>query len=202
MALTAKEEKFCQEYDLCGFDAYEAAKKCNIQFQDVPVNYYVYFLINPINNQIFYVGKGKGNRKDQHLQQHGKKHFINARKHMVIETIIKAGLLPVSVIFQNDLIELDSFSLELMLITELKPFGITNITSGHYHPLERSKELAQLQLRKILSFDKWVLLKSPSEYEKELYFHVVDGLKEIAVHGSITHIICTTTSEGSTVRYE
>ena len=28
--------------------------------------FYVYILINSLNNEIFYVGKGSGNRKDQH----------------------------------------------------------------------------------------------------------------------------------------
>jgi len=31
------------------------------------LGYYVYILIDPRNNKIFYVGKGKGNRINQHL---------------------------------------------------------------------------------------------------------------------------------------
>jgi len=29
--------------------------------------FYVYILINSLNNEIFYVGKGSGNRKDQYI---------------------------------------------------------------------------------------------------------------------------------------
>jgi hypothetical protein len=31
------------------------------------LGYYVYLLIDPRNDKVFYVGKGKGNRVNQHL---------------------------------------------------------------------------------------------------------------------------------------
>ena len=33
------------------------------------LGYYVYLYINPTNNSIFYVGKGKGNRAFEHLDE-------------------------------------------------------------------------------------------------------------------------------------
>jgi len=36
-----------------------------------PSGFYVYFLINPLNNKVFYVGKGIGKRAWQHLKMKG-----------------------------------------------------------------------------------------------------------------------------------
>ena len=36
-------------------------------FNNENEKFYVYILINSLNNEIFYVGKGSGNRKDQHI---------------------------------------------------------------------------------------------------------------------------------------
>ena len=52
--------------------------------------FYVYILINSLNNEIFYVGKGSGNRKDQHIIEthkifkQSKEYANNSRKKFLV----------------------------------------------------------------------------------------------------------------------
>lgn len=55
------------------------------------IMYYIYCLINPINDECFYVGKGKGYRYKDHLNGYRSNRYVQA----VIKQIRDAGLEPV-----------------------------------------------------------------------------------------------------------
>lgn len=99
--------------------------------------FYVYVYIDPRNNQPFYVGKGKGRRYKQHLQNSKSDLYYketNKLKINKIRKILKLGLEPLIEIHQTECEE-SSFRLEMDLI---KKYGridnktgiLTNLTDG------------------------------------------------------------------------
>jgi hypothetical protein len=61
------------------------------------VKYYVYQLVDPRNERIFYIGKGTGSRWRQHMHKPKKvvrRHAGNWLKDMVIDSLRNAGLEP------------------------------------------------------------------------------------------------------------
>jgi len=55
------------------------------------IKYYVYILIDPRNGEIFYVGKGKGNRINDHIKGFFIEKKKETEKNRKIEEIIKSG---------------------------------------------------------------------------------------------------------------
>ena len=105
------------------------------------LKYYVYVLINPRDNKIFYVGKGKANRVFSHIDES----IENPRKTEKLETIraIKNNNEEVKhFIIRHGLEENEAFLVESVLIDFLtfKDFAevskITNIMAG-YHSFEQ-----------------------------------------------------------------
>ncbi len=98
---------------------------------------YVYALIDPRDNKIFYIGKGNANRVFSHINEA----IINPRETEKLETIrgIKSNNLRVKhFIIRHGLEENEAILIESVLIDFLtfKDFAeiakITNIASGHY----------------------------------------------------------------------
>ncbi len=87
-----------------------------------PSGFYVYFIINPINNKVFYVGKGIGKRAWQHLKMKGS----NLNKINAIKEIYNNGLSPIIKIHSENLIEEDAYNTEMAFIQALN--GLTNIS--------------------------------------------------------------------------
>ena len=106
------------------------------------MEYYVYIILNPLKSgnfnykeyhfdyEPFYVGKGKGKRKTDTLSE--KK---NKFKRCIIDKIKNAGLMPISIIIENNLTENVAFELEKKIICligrkDLKTGTLTNFTNG------------------------------------------------------------------------
>lgn len=102
------------------------------------LGYYVYSLIDPRNNKIFYIGKGCGNRVFQHceaaLQENEESLKLN-----LIRDIISSGAKVEHYIIRHKLTEKEAFQIESVLIDFLTypKFNtermLTNIVSGHHH---------------------------------------------------------------------
>ena len=80
------------------------------------LGYYVYLLIDPRNNKVFYVGKGKGNRINQHLLGALDEETGESEKIKRIREIEKAGLEIGNKILRHDLTEKEAFSVESAMI--------------------------------------------------------------------------------------
>lgn len=97
-------------------------------------NFYVYGLIDPRNDSLFYIGKGKGNRFESHFKE--KKTFnSNSDKISLIEELSKEGLDCKVIIFVKNINEDEAFALEKILIYRIgrRLFGegvLTNIAPG------------------------------------------------------------------------
>jgi uncharacterized protein len=88
--------------------------------------YYVYVYIDPRNFEEFYYGKGKGNRKNAHLNED-----TDSEKSKRIKEIYKEGLIPIIKVIAKDLSEKEAFLIEKTLIWKLGK-NLANQSSGHY----------------------------------------------------------------------
>lgn len=104
--------------------------------------YYVYEIIDPRNNLPYYVGKGKGNRANWHIEQRIIRESTgNQYKDRITDQIFKDGLYPVvrKVFFTDD--EIEAYNVEAKLIKrygrrKIDPNGIlTNICEDSRPPI-------------------------------------------------------------------
>ena len=103
------------------------------------LKYYVYALVNPIDNKIFYIGKGQGNRVFHHqndvLKDLSNEDFISL-KIETIKNIVDQNKQVISYVVRHGLEENYAHELEATLIDILSfnPFSLaslTNVVSGH-----------------------------------------------------------------------
>jgi hypothetical protein len=103
------------------------------------VETYVYILIDPRNNKIFYVGKGKGNRIFQHVKGGLKEETRNGEESLktsLIKEIIKSGHEVKHFIVRHGLtdevaLEIESAIIDLLSNEYLKLSDLTNEVKGH-----------------------------------------------------------------------
>lgn len=90
------------------------------------MNYYVYHLINPITESVFYVGKGKNNRMYYHEKMVRKNKYPNNNKHLynVIKSIIESGKYVIYKKVYENLEELDAWDKEVEEQLRLNSLGI------------------------------------------------------------------------------
>jgi hypothetical protein len=89
-------------------------------------DYYVYVYIDPRNFEEFYVGKGKGSRKDDHSRD-----ASDTEKTRRIKAIREAGLEPTVRVIARGLSEHDALLVEKTLLWKLGRL-LSNVASGHY----------------------------------------------------------------------
>jgi len=97
---------------------------------DSSKRFYVYALLNPIDDVIFYIGKGSGKRAYDHLKPSGWGN--NSHKKHKIELIRKNGKEPVVLFLYENLEEKIAYELEIQEIKKYRENGIklTNLTEG------------------------------------------------------------------------
>jgi hypothetical protein len=96
------------------------------------LQYYVYLLIDPRNGKPFYVGKGHGNRVNQHLLGALETELDEVKKIKTIHEIQRAGLEVDHVVLRHGLTEKEAFEIESALIDFIGMKNLTNLVSGHY----------------------------------------------------------------------
>ena len=96
-----------------------------------PAGFYVYALIDPANQNIFYVGKGIGGRVLKHEERTRRGVLQNAAKVKRIQQIFAAGHeAERRILFVSESEEV-ALSVEDNIIHELADFGLTNIIGGN-----------------------------------------------------------------------
>jgi len=98
-------------------------------------DYYVYGLIDPRTNQIFYIGKGTGNRVFEHEKESLNSPNSDKLKLKTISEINSLGLNVRKIIINNNLTEGEAFAAEAALINAfnyVSDVGLTNIVAGHH----------------------------------------------------------------------
>lgn len=97
--------------------------------------YYVYALIDPRNNRVFYIGKGIDNRVFNHEIESGKSPESEKRKLQTIQSIENDGLQVKRIIINWGLTESEAFVAEAALINFLNYtdcLQLTNSVAGHH----------------------------------------------------------------------
>ena len=156
MALNAKQRRFVDEY-LIDLNATQAAIRAGYSLSStVPESgFYCYFLIDPRDGKVFYVGKGKGNRVHSHARLAKTGAVDNAQKFKRITDIFESGYKVLEVVFSAHEVEGDAFSVERHLILSLSEHGITNIAGGVVTNDQKSKEQAKFFVARIRPFEEW-----------------------------------------------
>lgn len=110
--------------------------------------YYVYALIDPRTNQVFYIGKGTDNRIFAHEIESGKSLKSEKDKLKTIRDIENSGFNVKRIIINWGLTEDEAFASESSLINLMKYLSndtLTNIVSGHHvHETLSVEEFEQL----------------------------------------------------------
>lgn len=123
--------------------------------QDYGASYYVYFLIDPRDDTIFYVGKGKGARATHHVREHNQGKFSNTDKHEIISEILENGQEPLIHVFKNNLSNSQALDLEGDIINDYKN-DLTNGQSGIISQQRKDRLWAKKFLKSMTPFEIWV----------------------------------------------
>ena len=116
------------------------------------MKYYVYGLLDPRDNEVFYIGKGKGNRLTAHVKETADA-TNNAPKHQRIRQVETSGYDVRQIYLAKDIEnEGEAFAIESMLIYEAKCHNIvlglksnlTNLASGHHTERYRYDQWEQI----------------------------------------------------------
>jgi len=146
--------------------------------QAQPVNltslkpYYVYELIDPRDNNVFYVGKGKGNRLEAHQAGEG------SSKETMIHSIEQAGQEVNRIIIGRYDTESEAFAVEITLIKWVHGYdNLTNIDPGRYHALVRAQSEKLLgDYSHIVGIDRERVLNiSTGEYTEDQVRQIVEN---------------------------
>lgn len=99
------------------------------------MKYYIYQLIDPRSNNVFYVGKGTGNRAYAHNKfKDGNNNYY---KDSIIKELHKQQLEPIVVIVEHFASEQDAYDYEDKLIATIGIDNLTNITEGVRPPSKK-----------------------------------------------------------------
>lgn len=107
------------------------------------MKYYVYHLIDPRDDSVFYVGKGTGNRCFQHMQDAALHRNKNLPKELRIRDIEKSGCkVVVKKVFHTDN-EQQAFVREKSDILEIGIDNLTNLSFGQSDQNENAFDVAK-----------------------------------------------------------
>jgi hypothetical protein len=174
--LKSPQKSFVAEYFDC-FDV-DIAMRNSAHAMDskLPTKcFYVYFLCDPIDNSIFYIGKGKGHRAKHHERNVKSGAETNGAKYLRIASILEHGKSVRVLIFATTENESEAFRIECDLIKLLRKHGLTNIANGVVNTAESSLLRARWHLSRLSPRDKYV-----SDHDPEflaIYDWVVARLK-------------------------
>lgn len=121
------------------------------QLTQETLEYYVYLLINPLDNKIFYVGKGKNNRVFNHAKAMPLS-WLESDKLDIIRTIINKGEKVKYYILRHGMSEDEAYLVESAFIDFLtfKDFSfvanISNIVAGHNQWDKGLKTVEEIEL--------------------------------------------------------
>lgn len=187
--LTPKQARFVEEY-LVDLNVTAAAVRAGYSWQELPGRgFYTYFLADPRNGEIFYVGKGVGKRVYRHERDVLNGRTDNGAKCLRILEIHKAGLRVLHLLFSLHHNEEDAYSLERILIEALSSHGLTNISHGIVPQAEAVAQSAACLYNRLLPYGIWRLTLSQDKAEsvvrvfgslKAAYSYISSNLKELA----------------------
>lgn len=203
MAIEWKKAKnfliFLKSYEEC-LNLQEAQIETGFVLQDYTKNlkgFYVYLLINPLTKKIFYIGKGKKRRAEQHLIDNKNNKEKNIFKKKEFNTFLKYRLKPIIKIIFDSLEEEMAYKIEKKLIKRLYK-SITNISQNENEPNLIKKQVKTL-LKRLPTYNQWingVYLNNPLVFEilknKNYGYELFCSAKETILNLAKEYEICKT----------
>jgi hypothetical protein len=126
--------------------------------------FYVYALVDPRDDAMFYIGKGTGKRKSAHTELVRKGRWdSNGVKCERIEAILVAGLCPIEHVLHSGLSEQEAFRIERETIARTS--GLTNICSGVVTADQAALAHVRDMLTRLKSPFEWILDASNKQIE-------------------------------------
>lgn len=135
--------------------------------------FYVYGLIDPRDDSLFYVGKGTGARCKSHWREWRRGQVVNGRK---FERIGEIGQEPSVKIFAEGLSEPAAFKLERELIA-LHRDTLTNVAKGAHSVQERLLTETRELLKRVKPLRLWTRERPRTATDVRLYRFVVSKLR-------------------------
>jgi hypothetical protein len=183
--LTDKQKRFCEEYlEHNNYSLAETRSDYSLYLKG-GAKYFVYFLINPNDQSIFYVGKGKGKRPNNHLSEAKNNRTINVFKNKIIKDILATNKKPEIKFFAIDLEEETAFKIERLLIENIGKGNLTNIANGFN--VQSQSDIAKYHLSRMIPFERWVKEKNPSESHKDMYWKVKSNFEQLAYKSPVNN---------------
>lgn len=142
------------------------------------LGYYVYLLTDPRNGKVFYVGKGKGNRINNHLIGALETDIQETEKIKTIREIQKAKKEVGLFVLRHGLTEKESYEVECALIDFIGIENLTNIVQGHYSAARGKMKLEDIKIEyeaeQAIFYEPTILINIRKLYypditQKELY---------------------------------
>lgn len=175
--LTAKQERFCEEY-LMHQNIGLASMLSKHILQNTPEDgYFVYFLADPDSSTVFYVGKGKGRRPYNHLTDSATTKGANVKKREIIRRIHAVGNQVDIFYFATGLTEKAAYFTEKAVIKKIGRTNLTNISGGTNKQTEADR--ARLILSRVKKLSTFCAENRPPD-QVELYLKIVRELKMMA----------------------
>lgn len=183
-----KWEKFAQEVAK-GKSAGDALAASGIERRACAgdtLGFYIYALIDPRDDTVFYVGKGKGQRYASHVQDWKLGRVKNPAKFKRIGEIYASGLTVESIYLASGLTEDAAYALESLIIRMAGFEKLTNILPGISTTSQQRALEAKGYLSQIMPFCTWQAGKSAQHIE--WYWGIIGELKQIAAGKTIKGI--------------
>ena len=182
----SRHEKYAQELAK-GKTSYEAELAAELTLAPC-VNlkrFYVYLLIDPRTDLVFYIGKGTKNRAHHHVKEWKSGQAGNALKFEMIGSIIRDGYEVVPRCLVDDLEEGDALDLERAMIHAVGIRRLTNLSRGEQSDKAKALALVRDCLSRIRPFCRWQNYILPQlgyeegyESPEHLYWDIIGFLSE------------------------
>jgi len=127
--------------------------------------FYVYFLVDPRDCSVFYVGKGIRKRVSDHVKHAKIGRVDNSEKHKRIVDVMNSGGDVIEKIIFRTNNEAYALFVEKFFISELREYGITNIANGMATNAEIVIERAEA-VRKMIAPIEWLEANPDKDFIK------------------------------------
>lgn len=151
-------------------------------------SYYVYILVDPRTDTVFYVGKGCKRRYAHHVRDWRRGNVGNAEKFSRIGDIIAAGLEPLAYCVADNIDEDIAFALERGFIQAIGWDVLTNAVPGQTSEREKAAAYARHALKHhVPTFCSWFQRRDRGnswvisrEVDQRNYWDIVGAFHEVA----------------------
>lgn len=133
----------------------EAASGLKLRKCEHLKGFYVYVLIDPRDDNVFYVGKGMNRRWADHLQEWRAGSVSNSRKFERIGAIVNSGHEIVARCVESALTETKALFIERYLIETIGLANLTNLGRGHETSQVKTRAWARKSLPLLKPYEAW-----------------------------------------------